>query len=1456
MLRFSWRPAFLVLFLILVASCSGAAGCSGCSGCGITPLPAGFPQASVIPNAASVRLTRPGLDFISENIGTVAGDALGTSGGVINFNVPSSSDNLTIATALICQSPSATQCVADINIGGAQLHLDSIASVNGPNMEPAIEITGTVPVKIADIPVGVQVFGATLCSIDVEVGSGSCGSIDYAPIPITAILPIIAETTPPRDGYAIIDAANAVVTANIDTSVVNICGGLCADIANLLKSTIVSAITSPLQSTIKNELQTQLCTKPDTTVTPQCPDGTLVGDAGDCVFQTATSTCVPTLLGLDGHLDLGSLVQKYSPGNTAAVDLVLAAAGAALPTPNCGPNTILTDAGTAIGADGGAADCVADPNPPYTGHTPNGLTLGMIGGMLANPTSNCVPVVANAIPMDIPIPDQMLTDTVTPWDTDGGTTAPTGDAGEDGGATTAALGPDLGLALAGRFLNYAAASAYNSGVLCLGVSTEEFQALSTGYVSAVIPSLKDLTFEPGKTSKPAAMAITTRPQKPPVIAIGNGTNIKTDPLLSVTLPEFAIDFYVWSEDRFIRAFTYTADLTIPIDLQTGKDPKTNPNGGILPVLGTLTAANGSVTNSSLLWEDPTQLAPALSSLLGGIVGQFLGNGFSPIDISSALSKYGIGLTIPAGGFRKISQGTDDYLALFADLSTTTTAMIAHADTQAAIGAIEVHPEAMTLQGANPALFPKLHLTLSEVAPKGLPVEYTYWIDAQPHAAWTSSPIITVDDPYLFLQGKHVLYASARYVGHPETEDDTPAAVPFVIDVLAPVVAVDVTSGQVAVSAFDYVSDDSALRARYRLTDMNGTTAEWTPWQALSAVASFDPGSSTSSVEVQVEDESGNVADTNQLIRGRPDPTIPSTGASSCGCSTPGSSQGPAWMAALAIVSLLGALALRRRRVASAAVVLVGSLGVMGGATQGCSCGAKESTNNAQTGCGSDCNQPCGSPNLYGLIGLYTSVAVGADGTIWVAGYNDADVTNGLLYGDLVAGKYDTGKQAVQWVDVDGLPPAPDAGCPPNPANTWRDGLTDPGPDVGLWTSIQLDANGNPMITYYDATNAALKFASSQDGGNTWAVHTVMQGTQSDIGRYGKMLIVAGKPVVAFLVIEPGTDGWAKSRVVLATANVALPAAATDWSTQDVVVDAQTPCLAQFCSSGQVCVISTMLCQPTVTGCTPSDCGASTAGIGSSPEACVTLPGADGGAPAPGCADIADNTYISTYPDALGDYVAMADGPQGLGIVVYDRTRGNLVGLVDQSGAWNAQILDGQIGANTDPNRVDTGDVGIGASIAIATNGDWHLSYVNGWTEALEYLLVPGGNVAKPLTPEVVDPGTGLNGMPYSDGQHIVGDDSSISIDSSGSVRIVYQDATAGTLLEAIGAPGANNLHTWTVKLLTQPTITDDGGAAASVFAGFFPHYIPQAQQVSNWFRATDHTQDPPVVSGDVALVAP
>jgi hypothetical protein len=1381
----------------------------------MTPLPAGFPQASVIPNAASLRVTRPGLDFVAANLGGIAAKALGSSGGVVTFNVPDGTTSFNILfisiNVEICKPPVASgQCVADIDIARAQLHLDAVT----PH---ALQITGTVPVKANDIPVQ-----TSLGSFDVGLGTGGCNgpngspSVDYANIPVSVTLPLVEETQAPRTGYTMIDAANATVNATIDSSVVQICdGGLLGTFLNLFEGFVVGQVTGPLTTALKSQLQNQLCTKPQTTLTPPCPDGTEV-DGGDCVFQSDPQRCLPTLLGLDGHMNLGALLQRYSPGNAAAVDFVLAAGGDADPAPDCQAGQVWTAAG----------GCAKDMTPPYDGHTPNGLTLGMLGGALANPQSTCVPVAPNAIPQGIPIPDELTTDGVQPW--------PAGD-----------TGPDIGLAIANRFLNYAATSAYNSGALCLGISTESVPLLSTGIVSAIIPSMKDLTFEPGKASKAAAIALTTRPQRPPVIKLGHGTDIKADPLLSITLPEFAIDFYVWSLDRFVRVLTYTADLTIPVDLQTGK-ATSNPNGGIVPVLGDLTAQNGTVTNSSLLLEDPKQLGAALSSLLGSVVGQVLATGFGPIDVSGVFGSYGVGLSIPANGFRKLTKQTDDFLALFADLTKAPASAIQHAEAKAAIVRTEIHPEAMSLQGADRALFPKLWLSLSSPTDDASsPIEYSYWIDDQPRSAWTTAHEVVANDQYLFLQGRHVLYVTARVVGQVATEDPTPEAIPFLIDVIPPTVSLEQTGSVVSVGAFDFVSDDAALRGRFRLTRADAAAGDFGPWQPLAAIASIDTTGAAATLEVEIMDEAGNVGRTNQLIRGRPDPSLPA--ASACGCSAPGASRAPGWLVSLGVLAGLGLLASRRR---GATALTLGSLGVVAAGTQGCSCGSgggsatPADAGPTGTGCGDNCNQPCGPPNLPGLIGAYTSVAVGTAGTIWVAGYDDADVNTGQLYGDLVVGTYDAGKGQVLWQDVDGLPPPrTDGTCPPNDPSTWRRGETTPGPDVGLWTSIQVDASDNPMVSYYDATNAALKFASSPDGGRTWTSHTVLSSSgppPSDVGRYSKLLLVQGKPVIAFLVVEPGKGGWARSRVVLATGRVPSPASASDWSFEDALVDEQTPCSAQLCAAGQACVEATMICQPTVSGCTPSDCGASTASIGSTPQQCVSIMDAST------CENVISSTYVSTYPDAVGDYVTMASGPAGLGIVVYDRTRGNLVGVAKQAGVWTAQILDGQTGASSDPNRTDTGDVGIGASLAIDTSGDWHVSYVNGWTESLEYLTVPGGVLTKPLAPEIVDGGTAVAATPYPDGQHIVGDDSSITVDSSGTVRIVYQGATAGALLEAIGTPGPGGVHSWTTKLLSQP----------GRFAGFFPHYIPQAEQVENWFRATDHTQTPPLVTGDVAFVAP
>lgn len=1418
MLRAWVRQLIVVLAVLVVASCSGS-GCSGCSGCGVTPLPNGFPKPQAVDNAGSIRITRSGLDFVGDNLGTVAGKALG-QGGVLHFNIPSSTSTQTFLgifsiTVKICPNgpnPNATppECIADIDLANAKLHLDSATYVAAGN-KPALRISGTIPLRVQNLPLNITTLG------DAGVGVGQAGNpacnggtpnFDYFQFPIEILLPLISETISPRDGFMKIDTKNAVINPTIDKNNIALCkncGGIFTQFCNAflgwVKDLVFNSLISPLTGQIKTALEDQLCTKPNANVTPQCPTGTQVS-GGKCVYTSDPTTCVPTMLGTEGHMDLSSALAKFSPGTSGGLDFVLAAGGDMNPAPNA------------------AADNVGWP-----GHTPNGATLGLLGGVAAMPTNGCVPFADVKPPTGIPIPDEMLSNTIAPWPMN-------------------TAGPHLGIALAGRFLDYSMAGVYNSGLLCLGVSTEQVAQLQSGLISFLIPGVKMLTFE----RKPAPIAITTRPQSPPTIKIGTGADIKTDPLLLIQMPKFSIDFYVWSMDRFVRAFTFTGDLGIPVNLQTAKNAQ-NPNGGLLPILGDIQVANPLVTNSDLLIDDPKVVATSLAGLLGGIAGQFLG-AIKPVDLSNSLASFGLGLTIPDGGVRKLSKNTDDYVAIFANLGLAKMNALVEADVQARLVGKTVHAEAMAIGTMNRDLAPTLRVLASSSLDDGSrAIEYSWRIDEGTRSAWTAGRDITVRSDGLFLQGKHVLSVFARVKGDPSSESTVPAAVPFTIDVLPPSVAITDTRTTAKVDAWDFVSPQSALLVRVERTDANGKSelGRWVPYQELDL---GDLGA-WRTLTVEVKDEEGNIGKTSAaLIRGRPDGTIASSG-SGCGCSTPGAAPPASWAWSLPALAGLFALAWRRRRraagpgqesppagrpfpvselptsrgsqlrgvgLAAASLVAVGLL------DPGCDCGGAKPPDN-RTHCGPDCNTPCQEGLPVGIIGAYTSAAVAKDGSIWFSGYNDAVLSGGfsLLYGDLVVGKFDAAKQKVMWRSVDGLPPArTDGTCPDNDSKGWRRGETDPGDDVGLWTSMQLDDTGHALVAYYDATNAALKFAVADDTGS--AAYEILRKPNADVGRYVKMLMVNGSPVLAFLLMEKGNGGKLRSKIVVARASKPAPIAATDWTFEDAAVDEDGPCRAAFCGPGESCIKATGACQPSVTGCTPADCGAG--------NACVTI------ANQATCSPVVPKDGVQSYVNATGLYVSLANGPQGLGIVAYDRVRGNLMGVSNAGGKWTAQILDGQTGANNDPMRIDTGDVGITASLVIAPNGDWHVAYVNGIQERLQYLLVPGGG--KPLAPELVDDGLD-GGKPWSDGKHIVGDDATLRLDtSSGTVTIAYQDATLHVLRVATGTLQQNATHKWTARTIAQTV-----GAA-----GYFPRLI-QGSQVSNFYWQTNHQTAE--IFGDVAV---
>lgn len=1377
---------FAVMLVVIIAGCSGAGCGSGCAGCGVTPLAEGFDRESRVENGGAVRLTQEGMAFIEANLGPLAGQLIGGGqGAVLTFEVPSSSGSEFGISFDVCPggpdpNGNPATCLAEIDVGNAQLAVDTTNPHN-------IHITGPMPVRIQDLPIHITYFGFIESDIDVVLhgdGDGVCPGDpqSFAMINLDVDISIEIDSNPDhsRYGYSRVKVNSMTLSEDNLKDSLHFCGGFDAAILEALKSILFGVLVDPLIGTLTEQIDSQLCQKANPELTPVCPNGTNDVE-GICRYGTAADAeCASIILGTDGHAELGQLLAGVSPGTKGALDFVLAAGGQSA-------------------RDDGTPYAFGDLNP-----IGGGATLGMYGGVEPTPISGCVPFSDMALPTGIPIPDELLANDIAGWPAD-------------------IEGPHVGIALSERFMNYALNGMYNSGLLCIGVSTETVALLSSGTIGLLAGSMKDL----GLQRETAQVAVVIRPQAPPSITFGNGTDIKTDPSIRIKLPNASFDFYFWSLDRFIRVMTATFDLDVPMNLTVTPE-------GLAPVIEEIGVDNGKVTNTELLREDPATIASALGGLIGSQVGQALGSGLPAIDLNDSLAATGLTLTIPESiegqgspGLRKLTKGSDNYLGIFATLGVATAMAQNSVQTGAELVKKDVDHAGLriaTMTKANAPLA-RIHMTSPEDDGTRV-IEYSYRVDQSPWHPWTRERFVDVRDEWLRLQGRHVIAVRARLAGQGMTVDRTPALVEVVVDAEPPVVKVGQASdeGTLELRVDDAVTE--AARVRTRLDD--GT---WSPWATTEKNTTITVGEADT-ITIEAEDEEGNITSTQQaIIRGRAAP-----GGAACGCSVPGSESrtgGTVWLLAIAVAGVIARLARKRTAPKAAApkaaapkataprtpgparsrmAQALGGVAVMAvaGSWTGCSCGEDE------TNIGSySCIDPCVTLEP-GLIGAYTSTAVSGD-TLWVAGYAEADWNNDFSWGDLVVGKWNG--TTVDWVAIDGVP----AETPVDPAafNThgFRGGQTEPGDDVGLWTSIAIDGSGNPAVAYYDRGNKALRFARLD--GAAWVISVVEGKVGADIGRYAKLLFLEGNPVIAYLTIEPGTGGKVTSKVRVATAATPKPTA-TDWKFEDAVVDPSTPCRAAFCSSDTVCVKATGVCAPELADdqC-PEKCAGGTA--------CVAE-----GAPA-ACVDVFDKSRIDSYPEAVGDYVSIApDGKGGIGIAYYDRVRGNL-GIATKSGStWTTTIVDGQAADGT-----DTGDVGMGASLAIDSLGDWHVAYTDGFDETVRYLKIGGGAIVEPF--EVVDDGLSVDGAKFEDGHHIVGDDSKIVVTPSGEIHITYQDATAGKLHYAVGTP-AGDAHDWSVR-----AIDSDG------FAGAFSSQVEVSGQLHlvHWWRKGGES-----IVGDVAVVRP
>jgi hypothetical protein len=271
-------------------------------------------------------------------------------------------------------------------------------------------------------------------------------------------------------------------------------------------------------------------------------------------------------------------------------------------------------------------------------------------------------------------------------------------------------------------------------------------------------------------------------------------------------------------------------------------------------------------------------------------------------------------------------------------------------------------------------------------------------------------------------------------------------------------------------------------------------------------------------------------------------------------------------------------------------------------------------------------------------------------------------------------------------------------------------------------------------------------------------------------------------------------------------------------------DDATPCRTGWCRSGNVC-LKTGTCAETGSGCTACATG----------ESCVK----DGAASK--CAAIVGADQLDAYPPILGAVTRIVAGKNGaLAVVAYDRQRGNLLVSRYASAKWTTTLVDGETGDRSASSAVDTGDVGIGANAAFADDGTLWISYVNGSTEELRVVPVAANGAIG--TREIVD--DGFDPL-WTDGKHLVGDDSAIAVDASGTLTVAYQDATAGALRTAVGTAVAGGTHRWSRK----------SSAITQSLGGFFPSIVSASPlSIAHFTRRADRAER--TIVGDVVLTNP
>lgn len=703
----------------------------------------------------------------------------------------------------------------------------------------------------------------------------------------------------------------------------------------------------------------------------------------------------------------------------------------------------------------------------------------------------------------------------------------------------------------------------SSGSLCVNIGTESVSQLNLGAIGLLVPSFAEL----GQGDDP--LLLVTRPAKPIDFSIGDGT--EASPSLIISLSEFNIDFYAFIFERYTRGFTVTLDMQIGVNLEFALDAEGNP--AVIPMLVGLEADNIgiSVLNEEFLREEAATLETLFPTILDLILPMAT-EGLGPIALPGIA-----GFQLDNLSVQRVTTSEDDFLAIGADLGAGTmmAALAEHypsvgdlvdqmqvvtevATAEAKVELIDVVaplPTALreTLYAAGQEK-PSARVRLDTHDQLGRELEWTWNIGGGLWRPFIKGGDVTISDGAFFFQGKYQLQFRARPVGNYRAWDPMVRSLDIVIDSVGPKVLTDKIEklgNDLLIPAFDNVYKDD-VQIALGTVDSDLPSTEWSDESVNIQIA--EELALAGEVRIFSRDPQGNQSSVVFRIHDAEEP------ASTGGCSTGGGQSG-----LIGFLLLLAALGLRSsvgRQILRKAPIAIALLGAISFAP-GCSC----SGDPAAGACliDDDCLGFCEEGEIgqcfedtcrclndlpYGRIGQFSALDVAADGQVWVSAY-------AAEYGDLVvANPASLGRiPNSDWQYVDGVPDGPRV----LPESGVRSGIKAEGDEVGQYTDIAVDANGVPMVSYFDSTTGSLKFAALYDG--EWHNHIVDVGDLStdDItltkvsGQYSAISLSAGGiPAIAYF-----TRLGSATEVRIAQATGPAPRSSGEW-TVTVIDSAEVP----------------------------------------------------------------------------------------------------------------------------------------------------------------------------------------------------------------------------------------------------------------------------------------------------------